>query len=355
MKTPGEGFQRPKKLECDKKVSTDTYGRFIAEPFERGFGITIGNALRRFLLSSIQGAAVTAVKFDGIYHEFSTLPGVIEDVTDIILNIKGLKIKLHDNNGSKTIFLHAEGKKEVKASDIELVSDVEILNPDHHIATFDKDGKLNIEMTVKWGRGYVPAEKNKEENQPLEVISIDSVFSPINKVNFFVENTRVGGSTDYERLILEVWTNGSITPDDAIAHSAKILKDSLQIFINFEEESVEIKPAPVEIDEKRTISMAYLQKSVDELELSVRSANCLKNAEIQTIGELVQKTEDDMLKTRNFGKKSLDEIKEILQSMDLYLGMKIDDLQLEKVELENVELEKVGENKDKSDASLKEG
>ncbi|MFV1951232.1 MAG: DNA-directed RNA polymerase subunit alpha [Nitrospinota bacterium] len=329
MKTPWEGFQRPKKLECDKKTLTNTYGKFVAEPFERGFGITIGNSLRRFLLSSIQGAAVTAVKFDGIYHEFSTISGVIEDVTDIILNIKGLKLKLHDNGVPKTIFLHAEGKKEVKASDIEIGSGVEILNPNHHIATLDKDGKLDIEMTVKLGRGYVPAERNKEEDVSIQVIPIDAVFAPISKVNFYVENTRVGRSTDYDRLILEVWTNGSIIPDDAVAHAAKILKDHLQIFINFEEES-EVK-AP-EVDEKKAKSLAYLQKGVDELELSVRSANCLKNADIHTIVDLVQKTEADMLKTRNFGRKSLDEIKEILEGMNLSLGMNLDDLELEKVE-----------------------
>ena len=328
MKSPWEGFQRPKKLECDKKTLNNTYGKFIAEPFERGFGITIGNCLRRFLISSIQGAAVTTVKFDGIYHEFSTISGAIEDVTDIILNIKGLKLKLHDNDVPKIIFLRAEGKKEVKASDIELCSGVEILNPDHHIATLDKDGKLDVEMTVKLGRGYVPAERNKEEDQPIQVIPIDAAFSPIKKVNFRIENTRVGRSTDYDRLILEVWTNGSIIPEDAVAHAAKILKDHLQTFINFEEES-EVK-AP-EVDEEKAKCISYLQKSVDELELSVRSANCLKNADIHTIEDLVQKSEADMLKTRNFGRKSLDEIKEILVGMSLSLGMKLDDLELEKV------------------------
>jgi len=300
-------------LEADKKTLTNTYGKFVTEPFERGFAKTIGNSLRRHLLSSIQGAAITAVKFDGVYHEFSTIPKVREDVSDIILNIKELMIKLNVDQ-PKTIFIHAEGKGEVRAKDIKADADVEILNPEHLIATLDKGGKLNIEMVVKKGRGYIPAERNAEEGMPIQMIPIDSIFSPIKKVNYTVENTRVGRSTDYEKLILEVWTNGAIKPDDAIAHSAKILKDHLQIFINFEEE--------VEV-------IANLKRSVEELELSVRSYNCLKNENIKTIADLVQKTDHEMLKTRNFGRKSLNEIKEILAEMGLSLGMNLDDYKSE--------------------------
>ena len=320
-----QGFIKPKRLEADKKTLTNTYGKFVTEPFERGFAKTIGNSLRRHLLSSIQGAAITAVKFDGVYHEFSTIPKVREDVSDIILNIKELMIKLNVDQ-PKTIFIHAEGKGEVRAKDIKADADVEILNPEHLIATLDKGGKLNIEMVVKKGRGYIPAERNAEEGMPIQMIPIDSIFSPIKKVNYTVENTRVGRSTDYEKLILEVWTNGAIKPDDAIAHSAKILKDHLQIFINFEEE-VEVKGP--QVDEKKQKIIANLKRSVEELELSVRSYNCLKNENIKTIADLVQKTDHEMLKTRNFGRKSLNEIKEILAEMGLSLGMNLDDYRSE--------------------------
>ena len=320
-----QGFIKPKRLEADKKTLTNTYGKFVTEPFERGFAKTIGNSLRRHLLSSIQGAAITAVKFDGVYHEFSTIPKVREDVSDIILNIKELMIKLNVDQ-PKTIFIHAEGKGEVRAKDIKADADVEILNPEHLIATLDKGGKLNIEMVVKKGRGYIPAERNAEEGMPIQMIPIDSIFSPVKKVNYTVENTRVGQSTDYEKLILEVWTNGAIKPDDAIAHSAKILKDHLQIFINFEEE-VEVKGP--QVDEKKQKIIANLKRSVEELELSVRSYNCLKNENIKTIADLVQKTDHEMLKTRNFGRKSLNEIKEILAEMGLSLGMNLDDYRSE--------------------------
>lgn len=316
-----QDFIKPKRLEADKKTLTNTYGKFIAEPFERGFGITIGNALRRHLLSSIKGASVTAVKFDGVYHEFSTIPKVREDISDIVLNIKELMMKLNVEH-PKTIFIHAEGKSEVRGKDIKTDADVEILNKEHLIATLDKGGKLDIEMIVKSGRGYVPAEKNAEEGMPIQMIPIDSIFSPIKKVNFHVENTRVGQSTDYEKLILEVWTNSAIKPEDAIAQAAKILKDHLQIFINFEEE-VEIKIP--QVDEKMQKIIANLKRSVEELELSVRSYNCLKNENIKTIADLVQKTDQEMLKTKNFGRKSLNEIKEILREMDLSLGMNIDE------------------------------
>ena len=325
MNTVWKGFIKPKRLEADKKTLTNTYGKFVAEPFERGFAKTIGNALRRHLLSSIQGAAVTAVKFDGVYHEFSTIPKVREDVSDIILNIKELMIKLNVDQ-PKTIFIHAEGKGEVRAKDIKADADVEILNPEHLIATLDKGGKLDFEMLIKKGRGYIPAERNTEEGMPIQMIPIDSIFSPIKKVNYTVENTRVGQSTDYERLILEVWTNGAIKPDDAIAHSAKILKDHLQIFINFEEE-VEVKGP--QVDEKKLKTVTNLKRSVEELELSVRSYNCLKNENIKTIADLVQKTDQEMLKTRNFGRKSLNEIKEILAEMGLSLGMNLDEYKSE--------------------------
>jgi len=325
MNTVWQGFIKPKRLEADKKTLTNTYGKFVAEPFERGFAKTIGNALRRHLLSSIQGAAVTAVKFDGVYHEFSTIPKVREDVSDIILNIKELMIKLNVDQ-PKTIFIHAEGKGEVRAKDIKADADVEILNPEHLIATLDKGGKLDFEMLIKKGRGYIPAERNTEEGMPIQMIPIDSIFSPIKKVNYTVENTRVGQSTDYERLILEVWTNGAIKPDDAIAHSAKILKDHLQIFINFEEE-VEVKGP--QVDEKKLKTITNLKRSVEELELSVRSYNCLKNENIKTIADLVQKTDQEMLKTRNFGRKSLNEIKEILAEMGLSLGMNLDEYKSE--------------------------
>ncbi len=325
MNTVWQGFIKPKRLEADKKTLTNTYGKFVAEPFERGFAKTIGNALRRHLLSSIQGAAVTAVKFDGIYHEFSTIPKVREDVSDIILNIKELMIKLNVDQ-PKTIFIHAEGKGEVRAKDIKADADVEILNPEHLIATLDKGGKLDFEMLIKKGRGYIPAERNTEEGMPIQMIPIDSIFTPIKKVNYTVENTRVGQSTDYERLILEVWTNGAIKPDDAIAHSAKILKDHLQVFINFEEE-VEVKGP--QVDEKKLKTITNLKRSVEELELSVRSYNCLKNENIKTIADLVQKTDQEMLKTRNFGRKSLNEIKEILAEMGLSLGMNLDEYKSE--------------------------
>ncbi len=315
-----KGLQKPKRLECELETLTSTYGKFFAEPFERGFGLTIGNALRRILLSSIEGAAVTTVRIAGALHEFSTIPGVKEDVTDIILNIKGLRVKLNVEH-PKTIYLKASSEGEVRAAHITPDPDVEILNPDLHIATLDKDGKLELEMEVRHGRGYVPAERNKREGQPVEAIAVDSIFSPIRKVNFLVEDTRVGQITDYNKLILEVWTDGSVLPQDAIAYAAKILKDHLSIYINFEEEP---EGEGVAVDEEKAQVLEHLNRSVDELELSVRSANCLKNSNIRYIYELVQKTEAEMLKTKNFGRKSLNEIKEILAGMGLTLGMKLE-------------------------------
>ncbi len=312
---------RPKRLEVEKETLTPTYGKFTAEPFERGFGITIGNSLRRILLSSLQGAAITSLKIDGVLHEFSTVPGTKEDITEIILNLKEVRLKLH-TEGPKTVRVKAEGPKVLKAGDLLTGDAVEILNPDHYIATLSRDGKLSMEMVVKMGRGYVPAERNKEEGQPIGTIPMDAIFSPIKKVNYTVTNARVGQITDYDKLIFEVWTDGSLNPEEAVAHSAKILKDQLSIFITFEEEEEEVS-YPEDEEEKEAFNENLL-RSVDELELSVRSANCLKHANIKLIGDLVQKTEAEILATKNFGRKSLNEIKEILTEMGLSLGMKLD-------------------------------
>ncbi|HEY6199568.1 MAG TPA: DNA-directed RNA polymerase subunit alpha [Candidatus Binatia bacterium] len=310
---------KPKQLESDEKSLTATYGKFYAEPFERGFGATIGNSLRRTLLSSLMGAAIISVRIKGILHEFSTIPGITEDVTDIILNLKEIRLRLLDSE-QQTIRIDTKGPKSVQARDILAGPGVEILNPDQHIATLARDAKLDMEMVVKLGRGYVPAERNKEEGVPVDTISMDAIFSPIRKVNFTVTNARVGQRTDYDRLVFEVWTDGGIKPDDAVAYAAKILQDQLQIFINFTEE-----PQPSRRDESPTTPLnENLYRSVDELEFSVRSQNCLQNADIKYIGELVQKTEQEMLKTKNFGQKSLNEIKEILRGMGLELGMKLD-------------------------------
>ena len=320
METTSTGFQKPRRIESERDSLTNTYGRFTAEPFERGFGVTIGNALRRVLLSSLTGAAVTALKIEGVYHELSTIPGVLEDTTEIILNIKELLLKMHVE-GSKQLSLRATGPGEVKASQIVTDSDVEILNPDLHIATLNKDAALDIAMDVQRGRGYVPAERHAASIVDPQVIPVDAVFSPVRQVGLQVENTRVGYATDYDRLIFEVHTNGSIQPEDAIAQAAAILEDHLKIFVNFREDPVLEAP---EVDEVREKLVENLGRSVDELELSVRSYNCLKNANIKTIGELVQRNEPEMLKTRNFGRKSLNEIKEILTSMGLGLGMDLE-------------------------------
>ncbi len=312
---------RPKRLEVEKETLTPTYGRFTAEPFERGFGITIGNSIRRILLSSLQGGAITSMKIDGVLHEFSTIPGTKEDVTEIILNLKEVRLKLH-TEGPKIIRVKAEGPKVLKAGDIITGDAVEILNPDHYLATLSRDAKLSMEMVVKMGRGYVSAERNKEEGQPIGTIPMDSIFSPIKKVNYTVTNARVGQITDYDKLILEVWTDGSLNPEEAVAHAAKILKDQLSIFITFEEEEEEVS-YPEDEEEKEAFNENLL-RSVDELELSVRSANCLKHANIKLIGDLVQRTEAEILATKNFGRKSLNEIKEILTEMGLSLGMKLD-------------------------------
>ena len=313
---------RPKRLEMEKETLSPFYGKFVSEPLERGFGITIGNSLRRILLSSLQGASIISVKIDGVLHEFSTLPGVKEDVTEIILNLKEVRLKLH-TEGPKTIRVKTEGPKVLKAGDIITGDAVEILNPEHYIATLSRDGKLSMEMVVKMGRGYVPAERNKEETQPIGTIPIDAIFSPIKKVNYTVTNARVGQITDYDKLTLEVWTDGSLNPEEAIAHAAKILKDQLSIFYTFEEQEETEVAIPEDQEETEKLN-ENLFRSVDELELSVRSANCLKHANIKLIGDLVQKTEAEILATKNFGRKSLNEIKEILNDMGLNLGMKLD-------------------------------
>jgi len=315
-----KGFQKPKRLATDTETLTDKYGRFWAQPFERGFGTTVGNALRRVLLSSIEGAAVTAVKIEGVLHEFQSIPGVVEDATDIILNLKQVPFKLN-GEGPKAIYLKSDQPGVVTSGMIEADGDVEILDQDVYIATISEGGKLDMEMRLKRGRGYVAADKNFDEDLGLGFIPIDSVHSPVRKVNYTVEAARLGQITDYDKLTLEVWTNGSVTPADALGLAAKLLKDHMAIFINFEEEL----EAEAAADSKPEIRNENLNRSVEELELSVRSYNCLKNANIQTIGELVQKSEAEMLKTKNFGRKSLNEIKEILASMGLSLGMKIDE------------------------------
>ena len=314
---------RPKGLLFDEKELNATYGKFVASPLERGFGLTLGNALRRVLLSSLQGAAVTSVKFDGVLHEFSTVPGVKEDVTDILLNLKELKLKLNQGE-EESIRIDIKGPKEVKASDLELPANVELLNPDLHIATLGKEGKLKADLTLRLGKGYVPAEQNKTPQDSIGVIPVDSVFSPVTRVNYNVTNARVAQRTDYDKLTLEIWTDGSVRPDDALAFAAKILKEQLQIFINFDEMAVQevvLEERPIESGPRLNPN---LYRRVEELELSVRSANCLANANIQFLGELVQRTEAEMLKTKNFGRKSLNEIKEILAEMGLGLGMKVE-------------------------------
>jgi DNA-directed RNA polymerase subunit alpha len=316
-----KNFQRPKRLEFERETLTDRFGRFYAQPFERGFGTTIGNALRRVLLSSIEGAAVTAVKIEGVLHEFSPIPGVVEDATDIILNLKQVPLKMH-TDAVKTLYLNVSKAGEVRARDIQVDQDVEILEPDAYIATVAEGGRLQMEMRVKRGRGYVSADKNFDEDLGIGWIPIDSVHSPIKKVHYLVESARVGQNTDYDKLTIDVWTNGSVTPRDAISLSSKLIRDHLNIFINLEDAAEQ--PAEPAADQPRMPSNEHLDKSVEELELSVRSYNCLKNANIRTIRELVQKTEGEMLKTKNFGRKSLNEIKEILATMGLSLGMRLD-------------------------------
>jgi DNA-directed RNA polymerase subunit alpha len=326
-----KGFQLPEKVYFDSESLTNTYGKLYVEAFERGFGTTIGNSLRRVLLSSIEGAAVTSIRIPGVLHEFSSVAGVKEDVVDIILNVKQLRFKLHSDT-SKTITINTKGPREIKGKDIITGAQVEVLNPELHIATLEKDVNLKMELTVKKGRGYTPAERNKSEDLPVDVIAVDSIFTPIEKVNFWVENARVGRSTDYDRLIIEIWTDGSITPQRALTQAANVLKGHISLFL-LEEEPVVKEEKTIEIEEENdddpVVFNENLLKSVDELELSVRSSNCLKNANIRTLSVLVQKTEQEMLRTKNFGRKSLNEIKEILSSMGLHFNMKIEPSELQ--------------------------
>ena len=316
-----KGFQRPKRLEFERETLTDRFGRFSAQPFERGFGTTVGNAMRRVLLSSIEGAAVTAVKIEGVLHEFSPIQGVVEDATDIILNLKQIPLKIHSDQ-AKTVTIRAMKPGEVRAKDIVADADVEILEPEAHIATVSEGGKLEMELRIKRGRGYVAADKNFDEDLGIGWIPIDSVHSPVKKVNYVVEAARIGQTTDYDKLTLEVWTNGAVTPRDAVSLSAKLIRDHFTIFVGLDEAGDQAFDSGA--DTPAASVNENLDKSVEELELSVRSYNCLKNANIRTIRELVNKTEAEMLKTKNFGRKSLNEIKEILQTMGLGLGMRVD-------------------------------
>jgi DNA-directed RNA polymerase subunit alpha len=323
-----QGIVKPKRLDFEKKNKSEYYGKLSAGPFERGYGVTIGNSLRRMLLSSIEGAAIVAVKFEGVFHEFSSIPGVVEDVTEIILNLKQVNLKLTGEADYKRVYIKASNAGVIYAKHITADPDIEVLNPDLPILTIDQSAEVEIEMIVRKGRGYVPADRHRIDNESVHMIPVDSNFSPVEKITYNVENTRVGQSTDYDSLVMELWTNGGITPEDAVAHAAKIVKDHMQIFINFDEEPEPVQP---QIDEKKQKVLTNMTKCVEELELSVRSYNCLKNANIQTIAELVQKTDGEMLKTRNFGRKSLNEIKEILEDMGLHLGMKVDEDDLKQI------------------------
>jgi DNA-directed RNA polymerase subunit alpha len=316
-----KSLQMPKAIQREEETYTDQYGKFIAEPLERGFGVTLGNALRRVLLSSLQGAAVNSVKVEGAKHEFTTLPGVFEDVTDVVLNLKDLVIRL-DGDEPKPMILDVEGPGEVTADLFEVPAETKILNPNLHIATLDKGASLRMEVGVGVGRGYVAADMQPMEEAPIGVIPVDSAYSPVKRVTYRVEATRVAQKTDYDRLILEVWTNGTISPEDAVSHASKILKDHLYLFTNFDQEP-EMEEEE-EVDERLEQMREIFNRSVDELELSVRSSNCLQSAEIKTIGDLVRKSESEMLKYRNFGRKSLKEISDILKNMNLRFGMDVD-------------------------------
>lgn len=311
---------KPREVQIDQRSKSDTYARFICEPLERGYGTTLGNALRRILLSSVIGAAVTKVRIEGALHELSTLPDIKQDVIDIILNVKELRIKTRSTK-ARTISIDVKGPADVTGADINVKGDIQILNPEHLIATVGEGGRLKMDLVVETGRGYVPADQNKDPEDPIDMIAIDSRFSPIDKVDFSISNARVGQRTDYDRLILEVSTDGSVSPEDAVTYASKILREQVSIFINFNEPT---EVAVVEEDEKPEFNKDLL-RPVEDLELSVRSFNCLQNAGIQYIGDLVQRTENEMLKTKNFGRKSLKEIKELLSHMGLELGMEIDE------------------------------
>jgi len=317
-----KSLTRPKKLEFDVESKAENFCRFTAEPFERGFATTLGNALRRVLLSSLQGAAATAFRIEGVLHEFSTIPGVFEDVTQIVLNLKELRFLVH-SDVPKTVSLDVSGEAVITGADIITDQDVEILNPESPVATLEKGAHLKMEIVVKLNKGFVQAERNKDEELPVDFIAIDSIHSPIVKINYWVDNARVGRLTDYDKLLMEITTDGSQTPEDAMAISAKILKEHMNLFINFEEEETGDDEIEKETEEEKVKLFEKLNKHVNELELSVRSINCLQNANIGSIGELVQKTESEMLKTKNFGRKSLNELKEILDTMGLAFGMDI--------------------------------
>jgi DNA-directed RNA polymerase subunit alpha len=318
----GLNFQMPEAVEIDESTHTDTYGKFIVQPLERGYGVTIGNSLRRVLLASLQGAAIVSIKIDGVLHEYSTISGVTEDVTEIALNLKGIRFKLLNKKPDK-VMLHLKGPKDFTARDIQIGNtDFEILNPDHHIATLNRDAEIKMEIQIRKGRGYVPAEENRLPDAPIGTIPMDAIYSPIRNVTYTIENTRVGQRTDYEKLILEIWTDGSITPDDALTYAGRILRDHIQLFINFD-----IKPEKEieeDIDEETLHVRKLLRKPVEELELSVRSANCLKEARIRSIGDLVRRDESEMLRFKNFGRKSLVELNEILKTKGLHFGMDVD-------------------------------
>ncbi|MCJ7680651.1 MAG: DNA-directed RNA polymerase subunit alpha [Candidatus Aminicenantes bacterium] len=336
------GFQRPKYLECDYDTLTDTYGSFSAQPFERGYGITIGNALRRILLSSVTGAAVTNIRIQGVLHEFSTLNGVVEDVTDIILNIKSIPLQMK-GEGPKTMTLKKKGSVKVTATDIEHDGDIIILTDDIHIASLDKDGELDVEMIVENKRGYLPADQNYDEELSVDYIPLDSSHSPVLKVNYKVEAARVGKRIDYEKLTLEIWTTGAVSPTEALSQAAKILRDHLVIFLNFVDEPLEAEKAPLKKEIPFFSQADILSKTIDHLELSVRSNNCLRAAGIERIYELVQKTEDGLLRTKNFGRKSLTEIKETLLDLGLGLNIELHPKLLEKIEIESQEPIEEGE------------
>jgi DNA-directed RNA polymerase subunit alpha len=311
------GLKRPRKVEFDEENVTDIYGKYVIEPFEQGFGLTIGNALRRVLLSSIEGSAITSVKIEDVLHEYSTVPNVLEDTTEILMNLKEIVVRL-ESDRPKVVSIEVEGEGEVTGRDIITDPDVVIINPDHRIATLADGGRLKMEMEIRRGRGYVPVERLRDEDQPVGTIPLDAVFTPVRKVKYIVEDTRVGQRTDYDRLIMEIWTDGSVTPNEALSSAAEILRELFEIFIDFET-APEIETEAVDVERERLTEI--LSRGVDELELSVRAVNCLETAEITTIGDLVKKTDQEMLKYRNFGRKSLNEIKEVLSEMGLALGM----------------------------------
>lgn len=317
-------FEMPKTLTKDESTATETYAKFTAEPFEAGYGHTVGNSLRRVLLSSLEGAAITSVKITGAQHEFATLPNVVEDVTDIVLNLKRIKFKSNDGHEPRRLSLSVNKDGEVTAGDIQLVQGYEVLNPDQVICTLDKKHKFDAELEVRVGRGFATGDENKRADQPIGVIPIDSIFSPVTRVKYAVENTRVGQRTDYDKLILEIWTDGRLTPDDALLQSSAILRHHLDVFVNFNEDVIEFDETPAGVSEENMKLKKLLNMSVNEIELSVRAANCLNNANITTVGQLAQKSEAEMLKYRNFGKKSLNEIKDKLQQLGLGLGMKFE-------------------------------